>query len=138
MTPTLRGRWQTRLVLLLTIGVGVTAFFGMIYQDFGVGFSILGYILIFGLVWDVWYNFLQSLRWDHDWSPALYLAAGIWETVILWVLIQFLGLPGIPDNLNAFIFLFHFGSIWVITMFIMFGPLRIIFPRWRFRGGQWL
>jgi hypothetical protein len=137
MTPTLRGRWQTRLVLLLTVGVGITALFGVLYQDFGAAFSTLGYILALGLVWDVVYNYFQTWRWDHDWSPALYLATGIWEAVILWVLIRYSGLPGIP-NANPILFIFHYGTLWVATMLLMFGPLRVIFPRWRFRGGQWL
>ena len=138
MTPTLRGRWQTRLLLLLTAGVGITALFGILYQDFQTVFAILGYMLGFGLVWDIVYSRLQSRRWDHDWPPALYLAGAVWEIIFFVVSMQFIELPGVPSDFGIIQFIFQYGAIGVVSFIIMFGPIRILFPRWRFRGGQWL
>src|SRR5438034_9934158 len=94
MTPTLLGRWQTRLLLLATIGLLVTLVFGRIYGDFRTPLAVLAYVLLFGFVWDILYNFLQTFRWDHDWPPAFQLLAGIVEGLFLWVLLVWVRLPG--------------------------------------------
>ena len=138
MTPTLRGRWQTRLLLFLTIGLGITAVFGRLYRDLPTAFSILGYMLVFGLVWDMVYFWLQSRRWDHDWSPALYVAGAVWEAIVMIGCIKFLDLPGVPRDFGVLKFLLQYGAVWAGTLLFAFGPMRILFPRWRFRGGQWL
>ncbi len=72
MTPVLYGRWQTRLFLLSTLGVLLTAFFAILYQDFQTTFALLAYVFIFGLGWDVLYHLLLRLRWDRDWAPHLF------------------------------------------------------------------
>jgi hypothetical protein len=138
MTPTLHGRWQTRFFLTVSIGVLITFVLGYIVQDLQTVFVVLGYILAFGLVWDVVYYYLQSRRWDHDWTPALYLAGAILETVALLALIRGVELPGIPRDYGVVKFLLQYGTVWVGTMLMMFGPMRVLFPRWRFRGGQLL
>jgi hypothetical protein len=138
MTPTLLGRWQTRLLLLATIGLLVTLIFGRIYGDFRTPLAVLAYVLLFGFVWDILYNFLQTFRWDHDWPPAFQLLAGIGEGLFLWVLLVWVGLPGAnpPPTLGQFVA--HYGTVWVTTFLASQGLLRIIFPRWRYQGGQWL
>jgi hypothetical protein len=138
VTLTLRGRWQTRLLLMITMGSLTTIILGTLFDDPQTAFVSLGYILIFGLVWDVVYFYLQSRRWDHDWTPALYLISGIFETIILIICIRLIGLPGIPPDYGILKFLLHYWAIWAGMMVVMFGPMRVIFPRWRFRGGQWL
>jgi hypothetical protein len=138
MTPTLRGRWQTRLLLLLTVGVGITALFGILYQDFHTVFAVLGYILGFGLVWDIVYFRLQARRWDHDWSPALYLAGAMWEMIFMTVTMRCVELPGLPSDYGTLSLILQYSAIGFVSFLIMFGPMRILFPRWRFRGGQWL
>jgi len=137
MTPTLRGRWQTRLFLLLTVGIGISAIFGLLYRDFQAVFSLLGYIFVLGVVWDVLYFSLQSRRWDHDWSPALYFVSAVWEVVALLFLIKWVRLPGVPPQFGVWKLIFYFGAVWICSMGVAFGPMRIIFPRWRFWGGQW-
>jgi hypothetical protein len=138
MTPTLRGRWQTRLLLLLTVGAGITALFGIAYQNFQMVFAILGYMLGLGLVWDIVYFRFQSRRWDHDWSPVLYLAGAVWEMIFLILMMQFVELPGLPADYGIIPLILQNSAIGLVSFIIMFGPMRIIFPRWRFRGGQWL
>lgn len=66
MTPTLFGRWQTRLLLLATVGVIVSLPFvaGLIGTSPGsIYFWILGYVAVFGIIWDVVYDQIQKYRY---------------------------------------------------------------------------
>ena len=147
MTPTLLGRWQTRLILLGTAGVLITLIFGLIFADFITPFSLLGYVLITGFAWDVLYYFSQTLRWDRDWPPIFFVGAGVIEGAFIWGLVKAefvwnllrLGhLPGVAPELTVAQFVAHYGTVWLITFLIMLGPMKIIFPEWRFRGGRLL
>lgn len=138
MTPTLFGRWQTRLFLLATVGTLVTLPFslGIIEPDFGTGyFLVLGYIALLGCGWDLVYNYLQKFRWDRDWPGILQLLAGIWEAIFLVVCINLFGLPGLP-KLDLFWFTFHYSLVWLSVYIASQTMMRILFPLWRFRGGQ--
>jgi hypothetical protein len=144
MTPTLLGRWQTRLLLLATVGVVVSLPFamGLIGSSGGsVYFFILIYVAIFGLVWDVLYDYLQKFRWDRDWPAAYQLFAGIWECFFVFCGVKifgFLPLPIPKDFLSLELFLLHYSVVWLAVFIASQSLIRIIFPRWRFRGGQWL
>ena len=143
MTPTLMGRWETRLLLLGTIGLAVTLIFGRILHDLMTPLAVLGYVLVIGFVWDILYGIVQSFRWDRDWPPVFQLAAGIVEGAFLWAVIvlanaQFEGLPGVDPHLTFAMFFAHYVIVWVTTFLATQGLLRIIFPRWRFHGGKWL
>lgn len=139
MTPTLFGRWQTRLFLLATIGVLVTLPFclGIIEPNFGTGYYlILGYVAILGCIWDILYNYLQKFRWDRDWPGALQLVAGIWEAVFIAGSVKLGILPGVPSELPLFWFFLHYSVVWLSVYIGSQTIMRILFPRWRFRGGQ--
>jgi hypothetical protein len=139
MTSTLFGRWQTRLFLLATVGVLVTLPFslGIIEPNFGTGYySILGYVAIFGCIWDILYNYLQKFRWDRDWPGALQLLAGIWEAVFIAGSVKLAILPGVPSDLPLFWFFLHYSLVWLSVYVASQTIMRILFPRWRFRGGQ--
>ena len=147
MTPTLMGRWQTRLLLLGTIGLAVTLIFGRIFNDFTTPLALLGYVLVIGFAWDILYGFVQNFRWDRDWPPLFQLAAGIVEGAFLWGLILICDaissfnlhtLPGIAESLTLEMFIAHYATVWVTTFLATQGLLRIVFPRWRFHGGQWM
>jgi hypothetical protein len=144
MTPTLLGRWQTRLLLIFTLGVLVSIPFatGLIGASPGtVYFWILAYVAIFGLGWDVVYDQLQKYRWDRDWPGVYQFFAGLWELVFIVCGVKLFGFLPIPlpkENLSVGVLLLHYSSVW-LTVFIASQTLmRIVFPRWRFRGGQWL
>lgn len=124
MTPTLRGRWQTRILLLCTVGVFVTFFFAPFLGTFA--WINLFLVLVLGLFWDVLYIQLQKRRWDHDWPPVYQLFEGIFEGVVIYLLVGY------------FFSWIHYGAVWWAVFLMTQGPLRIIFPRWRFRGGRWL
>lgn len=142
MTPTLFGRWQTRLFLLATIGVLITLPFslGIIGSPVGaIYFRILGYIALFGCGWDILYDYLQKFRWDRDWPGALQLLAGIWEAIFLAGVVKLFGLPSLPkDDLSLVWFAIHYSFIWIGIYIASHTLMRILFPRWRFHGGQLL
>lgn len=140
MTPTLIGRWQTRLFLFATVGVLITCPFslGIIEPNFGVGyFRILGYLALFGCGWDILYNYLQKFRWDRDWPGAIQLLTGIWEAIFVAGVVKSVGLPSVPkEDLSLFWFALHYSLVWLMIYVASHTLMRILFPRWRFRGGQ--
>ena len=140
MTPTLIGRWQTRLFLFATIGVLVTlAFLGLKIGDQprSIYFWVLGYITCFGFFWDILYIKIQQLRWDRDWPGAFQLLAGIWEALFLVTLIKTISLPGLSaSEFNLGIFIYHYSCVWIAIFITSQSVMRILFPYWRFRGGQ--
>lgn len=136
MTPTLIGRWQTRIVVLATLGSLVTAVFAVLYGS-PLFFLVLAYVAIFGLAWDIIYSALQLLRWDRDWPAAFQVAAGIVEGALIYALLTVTGLPGIPAGLVPLgIFVSHYGLVWLVTFVWVQGPMRALFPFWRFHGGR--
>ncbi len=144
MTPTLFGRWQTRLLLLGTVGILISLPFAMGIIGPGansVYYWILGYVAIFGLAWDILYNQIQKYRWDRDWPAAYQLMAGIWEMVFVFCGVKLFGFLPIPipkEELDSLVFLSHYSLVWLGVFICSQSLMRIIFPRWRFRGGQWL
>ena len=136
MTPTLAGRWQTRLLLLSIVGALITLIFGYFFSNFATPFALLGYVLLLGFLWDILYNGLQTLRWDRDWPPLFFVAGGIAEGLFLWGLIQLIPLPGVDPDLSLGKFTAHYCTVFIFTLSIMLGPLKIVFLKWRFRGGQ--
>ena len=146
MTPTLAGRWQTRILLFSTVGVAITFAFGLFYRDFVTPFALIGLVFIFGFAWDIVYQALQVRRWDRDWPPLHQWIGALWEGVFVWGLTKIAlavgfptatGLPGISPDLALWKFAAHYGAVWVGIFICTQGPLRVIFPGWRFRGGQW-
>ena len=136
MTPTLFGRWQTRLFLLSTVGIIITIPFYLLNKE-SVFFVVLFYVFLLGLGWDAIYNFLQKLRWDHDWPGTLQLLAGIVEGIVLGLLCKSKILPGLT-NFNLPDFIIHYSTVWLAVYTCSQTIMRVIFPRWRFRGGQWI
>ena len=140
MTPTLRGRWKTRIVTLSTLGVVVTAAFAAGFSGgypSGVFFAVLGYVIGFGVVWDVPYIALQRLRWDRDWPAAFQVVSGITEGALLYSVISLSGLPGIDaGSIPLWLFVLHYGLIWLVIFIWVQGPMRVLLPRWRFNGGR--
>lgn len=142
VTPTLPGRWQTRLFVLVAIGVPVTLVFTLLFDDPGVSrsvfFRVLAYVLVFGLAWDVVFILAQRLRWDRDWPAAFQLGAGVLEGLVLWLIIDSAGLPGIAAGSVPFWsrFLPHYGLVWLAGFLWVQGPMRVLSTTWRFDGGR--
>lgn len=145
MTPTLLGRWQTRLFLLGTVGALITLIFGFLFNNFVTPFALLGYILLFGFIWDILYNFLQSLRWDRDWPPLFFVGGGLLEALLvwglvkadfLWVMLGLAGLPGVNPGLAFAQFAAHYCTVFIVTLLLMLSLMKVVFLKWRFRGGE--
>ena len=135
MTPTLFGRWQSRLFLLSTLGLLITIFFALLSRSVAP-LLILALVMGLGLGWDVLYNRWQKRRWDHDWPPLLQLVAGIAEGFFVYGLLYGLNLS---NNLPPTpLFWLHYGVVWLATFVASQSLMRLYFPRWRYRGGQWL
>lgn len=140
MTPTLFGRWQTRFFLLGTVGILTTFpfYLGIIFPNLGsTSFCILAYVALFGLVWDVLYIYLQRFRWDRDWPGFLQLLTGVGEGLFLACLLKTVSLPGVPKaDFSLFWFTIHYSLVWLAVYLTSQSLMRILFPRWRFRGGR--
>ena len=145
MTPTLIGRWQTRLLLIGILGSLITLFFGWFYRDLAGSFKLLGYVLAVGLMGDVIYQFIQTFRWDEDWPTLFQLLTGLAEGAFLWGVIRLvrwdefglLGLPGV-GAVSFDRFFWHYFAVWLAIFLMTQGPLQVLFPHWRFFGNQWL
>ncbi len=137
MTPTLLGRWETRLLLLATVGVVVTIIVGLLVHNFATPFAVLGYVFLFGVVWDIFYQATINYRWDRDWPTVFQVLAGIVEGALVWFLAHAGLLPGVaPAKLPFGVFIGMYATIWVLTFMIAQGPLRLFLVRWRYQGGE--
>lgn len=141
MTPTLLGRWQTRILLMETVGLVITLLFcsGFFGNPEGSDyFWLLQYIVVFGLGWDYLYIQIQNFRWDQDWPAALQWIAALWEGLFIILLsdVAEIKLPG-TDAWNLGWFFIHYSFVWIAVFITSQSLMRLIFPRWRFRGGQW-
>ena len=136
MTPTLFGRWQTRFAMLATLGLLVTVIFALILRDARV-FAVLVDVFIFGVVWDLLWIGLQQFRWDRDWPAAFQIATAIIEGIWLYAVIALVGLPFIGSgSIGAGVFAAQYGLVWLVTFIWVQGPMRSLFPRWRYNGGR--
>lgn len=138
MTPTLFGRWQTRILLFAIIGSLVNVPFFLLNGNNPAFFFMLAYIAILGLGWDVLYHYLQQFRWDHDWPAVLQLLAAIGEGVLFAILYKLLPLPAVPQTIPLSLFVLNYSLVWLAVFVTSQSIMRIVFPRWRFHGGQWL
>jgi hypothetical protein len=134
MTPTLLGRWQTRIVLLATIGLLITLLFALVGSSWAYVY-VLVYVAAFGVFWDVAYIALQQLRWDRDWPAAFQIFNGFVEGAFLYLVIRAVGLPGVPSDLPLALFVAQYGLVWLAIFLWVQGPMRTLFPFWRFHGG---
>jgi hypothetical protein len=118
------------------LGVLVSAIFALIYRS-ELFFLVLGYVALFGLAWDVLYIVLQRFRWDRDWPAAFQVLNGVIEGVFLYLLIATVGLPGIATgSVPLWLFALQYGLVWLVTFLWAQGPMRALFPFWRFHGGR--
>ncbi|MBA2634267.1 MAG: hypothetical protein H0U86_14930 [Chloroflexi bacterium] len=136
MTPTLAGRWQTRTAMLATLGLFITLTFAVAFESL-IFFPVLFWVFAFGLVWDALFIALQALRWDRDWPAVFQAGAGVIEGALVFLLITFVGLPGIDKgSVPLWLFSLHYGTVWLLTFAWVQGPMRALFPFWRFHGGR--
>ena len=146
MTPTLFGRWQTRLFLNAFFGIPTTLLYMLVWDQFAYKPTselfwhmpnLLFYLTVTGLALDVVYILVQRLRWDRDWPPAFQLGGGALELGVVFGLLYLDVLPSVDwCDEDPVRFPIHYVSMWVPAFFFLFGPMRVLFPRWRFSGGK--
>ncbi|MFZ9015547.1 MAG: hypothetical protein ACO225_07250 [Ilumatobacteraceae bacterium] len=144
MTPTLIGRLQTRLAVTVLVGGVWTLFVSVFLPGGGAGYGdrlatalgVLFTMLLLGLVWEFVYHWLMGFRWEKDWPSLLGLVTGLNEGIVLFVTIRAGGAPGVGSELGTDAFLIHFVTVWLVTWGWLQGPMKVVDPRWRFRGGR--
>ncbi|MEM7275134.1 MAG: hypothetical protein AAF547_18780 [Actinomycetota bacterium] len=139
MTPTLLGRIQTRVVVVLVVGLAwtlvVTPFLpaggAPLGEVYGMTIRAVFAVAVIGAVaWEPLYHWIQQYRWEKDWPTGFGLITAGPEGLVVYLVLRASGpVPG-----GAF--LIHFLSTWLLIWFVLNGPLRILLPRWRFRGGR--
>ena len=160
MLPTLLGRLQTRILLVLFVGFPITAVysvwlanpipvagkppwsrtFGQVTYDIRP-VQILCLLLLFGVLFDLLYTGLQRMRWDRDWPFAFQFFASIGEFAIVLALVRFDVFPFMPaqwigpDDYPYFIL--QFALIFVPSFIALLGFIQVFMIRWRYNGGEW-
>lgn len=146
MVPTLSGRIQTRLFLLLAIGIPWTLIVTPIaphHPGAGIGhlyettFWVLAEVIIVGcVIWEPLYHGLMQFRWEKDWPIMFILLEGIPEGLVAYGLLHAIGPHPHPAAATTGTFLVDFVVLWILVWLAAIGPMRVLFHRWRFRGGQ--
>ena len=140
MTFTLFGRWQIRVLLVVSVGLLLTILTLWRSNPAIAGQTLLTLIYLggFGLVWDVVYHQSQRLRWDGDWNGLLQFGGAVWEGLFLITIVKVIGLPGIDRaSFNMLGFIGFFTSFSLLGAIVTHSLLRILSPYSRFNGGQW-
>lgn len=162
MLPTLLGRWQTRILLFLCVGLPISALYavwlagvapvptgvvrpwlrslGQVVYDVRP-LQILCLLLIVGIVLDLLYIGLQQLRWERDWPFAFQFCFSIVEFFIVIGLIRYDVLAFMPASwvsANDYPYFFlHFGLVLFFSFLGLLGFIQIFMVRWRYKGGEW-
>lgn len=144
VTPTLSGRIQTRLVLLVVIGIPWTALIGLVLPRpegaslvdlYRLLLDALILVAVVGIAWELLYHALQQLRWEKDWPTFYGLLTGIPEGVAVYLLLAN-DLPVAYGEVLVGTFVIHFATTWIVVWLTANGPMRLVLLRWRFRGGR--
>lgn len=161
MLPTLLGRWQTRILLFIFVGLPITAAYAVwlasIAQPGGRSppwikllgqiaydvrpLQILCLLLIVGIVFDAIYTGLQQFRWDRDWPFAFQFLGLIAEFFVVLGLIQIDALPFMPGRWigrgDYPYFFIHFGLVFLVSFMALLSFIQVFMIRWRYKGGEW-
>ncbi|MER7210840.1 hypothetical protein ABT340_27630 [Streptosporangium sp. NPDC000239] len=144
MIPTLAGRLQTRIFLLATVGVVLTALVvpvlpgtrGPMSRTYGVAYLILLAVAVVGLLWELLYHLLMQFRWDKDWPTLFGLLTIVPEGLLMWVLLDQRLIPGITRPVAFSTFAIMFTVVWIGQWLFANGPMRVLSVHWRLRGGR--
>lgn len=144
MVPTLPGRVQTRIFLLATVGVFVTAWLtpllpapGPLGARYQATYCVLAAVAVLGVGWELVYHLLMQWRWEKDWPTLFALLTGVPEGVVVGAVLAAGALPGASAAaLPLPAYLIYFIIVWMCAWLVAQGPLRVPFLRWRFRGGR--
>lgn len=142
MLPTLNGRIQTRIFMLVVFGGLITLVLTPILPgdpDYRTTYLILAAVLVLGIGWELVYHAIQQLRWEKDWPTMFGLITALNEGALVWLLLDLELVPGIDypyDGVPFWAFFIDFSVIWLVIWVWTNGPMRVPFIRWRFFGGR--
>lgn len=148
MTPTLLGRWHTRLLLFVFIGLPITLLYAFYLRNWTWPpeidpFTFLTLLLVIGLILDVLYIQIQRFRWDHDWPFLFQLVSMIAEFVIAYLLMELLvtstdfGTWFFPNgSIPIETASTHFLLVLIPSFIALLGFVQIFLVRWRYKGGE--
>jgi hypothetical protein len=157
MTPTLMGRLQTRIFLVIVVGglwtLFITPFLpvsgGLVITEYsGSGltdayeatYTTLFVFLVLGLVWECIYQGLMQFRWEKDWPAMLQILTVINEGIAVYLVLRY----ALPEDAKARLvvesdvqaFLVHYVTTFYVVFAFANSFMRVIFIRWRFRYGR--
>lgn len=156
MTPTLFGRIQTRIFALVLVGgiwtLLITPFLpvtgGLVITEFSgsglvdvyeVTFTVLLAVIVLGVLWELPYHLLQQFRWEKDWPTFFGFVTFVNEGLLVYLL-AVTGVLGsnvevvVDNEPQAYVILFL--TTWIVVFLFVNGPIRVLTPRYRFRGGR--
>lgn len=149
MLPTLWGRIQTRVLVLGILGgvwtLVLIPFLWLLSPGspsaadvLRVAYTVLFTVIVLGVAWEFVYHFLQQFRWEKDWPTLFGLVTVINEGVVAWLVVHGTGI--LPQDLrpSPLVFSVQLVTTWLLVWVAVNGPLRAVFPHWRFRGGRFL
>jgi hypothetical protein len=135
--PTLNGRIQTRVFVLLIVGglwtLLITPLIGASYRT---TYIVLLAVIVLGVGWEFVYHLLQQFRWEKDWPTFFGLITAVNEGALLWLLLELDAVPGIVETPSFGAYLTQFLTTWIVVWLVVNGPMRVPFIHWRFRGGR--
>ena len=140
MTPTLMGRLQTRVFVTVVVGLPWSVLLSFVLPgvDITAMVLIVAAMGVIGLVWELAYHWLMGFRWEKDWPSLLGLVTGVNEGALLAVLLALGVVPGVAVGPALWVFVVHFVTVWLLIWGWLQGPMKIVHPRWRFRGGRFV
>ena len=111
MIPTLNGRLQTRIFLLVVVGGIWTVIItpvARLFVDTGamqspaltdvykVTFTVLAVVLVLGVLWELIYHGLMQFRWEKDWPTLFGYVTIVNEGILAYVVVKSLGSTTAP------------------------------------------
>jgi hypothetical protein len=150
MIPTYGGRIQTRIFLMLFVGLPWTLLVSPLLPGPRRGLRLtdvatdrypatllaLAIVLALGVgLWEHVYHFLQQYRWEKDWPVMFALIEVIPEAILAWFVFERL-VPGGVTTATGWTFVAHIASTWLVMWLFVLGPIKVVFIRWRFNGGR--
>lgn len=143
MLPTLNGRLQTRIFMLVVFGGVITLLITPLLpgldlsgESYRTTYAILLTVLVLGVLWELLYHFVQQFRWEKDWPTMFGLLTAVNEGALVWLLLALEVVPGVDGVPSFWAFLIMFGIVWLAIWVWTNGPMRVPFIRWRFFGGR--
>ena len=139
MLPTLNGRLQTRVFVLVVLGGLITLLITPVLPGdpvYRTTYLILLTVLVLGLLWELLYHLIQKFRWEKDWPTLFGFVTVVNEGALVWLLLRNEAVPGIEGAPRFSAFLIDFLVIWMVIWLWVNGPMRVPLIRWRFFGGR--